>query len=139
MGIKQDLRKQAEAHNHWINSLTEDERKEWDRQGAEFAKWADNELAGRTERIDRFVKELREAPAIVPVMDIPGLFDDMNAMDLINGVRRFLNSMAKSEVSVKRPKLTAKGSVLKVIPPQLTAKSCYAKAYTTVMVTCPHD
>lgn len=70
MGIKQDLRKQAEAHNHWINSLTEDERKEWDRQGAEFAKWADNELAGRTERIDRFVKELSEAPAIVPVMDI---------------------------------------------------------------------
>ena len=133
MGIKQDLRKQAEAHNHWINSLTEDERKEWDRQGAEFAKWADNELAGRTERIDRFVKELSEAPAIVPVMDIPGLFDDMNAMDLINGVRRFLNSMAKSEVSVKRPKLTAKGSVLKVIPPKLTAKSCYAKAYTTVM------
>ena len=119
MGIKQDLRKQAEAHNHWINSLTEDERKEWDRQGAEFAKWADNELAGRTERIDRFVKELSEAPAIVPVMDIPGLFDDMNAMDLINGVRRFLNSRAKSEMSVKRPKLTA--------------KSCYAKAYTTVM------
>ena len=36
-------------------------------------------------------------------------------------------------MSVKRPKLTAKGSVLKVIPPKLTAKSCYAKAYTTVM------
>lgn len=30
MSNLQNLRKQAEAHNHWINSLTEDERKEWD-------------------------------------------------------------------------------------------------------------
>ncbi|WP_097491593.1 hypothetical protein [Escherichia coli] len=113
--LRDAFKKKSDLENQWVALLPEDEKEARRRAALELKRVGIDFYAGESDRIDKFVEDLLAAPICTPVTEIPGFLDGMEIRELVNGVRRHLNSVRGGK---------ARGVVV---------KDCYAEAYNAVM------